>query len=339
MNTSEFRPADALARPALTRRGFVLTSAAAAFSGLSGVALAGTDYPSRPITFIVPFPAGGPTDRIIRALTTRAGKVPGWTFVVESRPGGSTTIAAQALANAKPDGYTIGIVPLTLNRLNELGKTKLDVLKDFTLIARVVGQTHGIVVRADSPFRSVADVVKAANAKPDRVTYGTSGLASHTHVAMEDFSRTAGVKLTHIPFKGGTESLKSVLAGEIDLMTDAALWAPMVDAGKLRLLATWGESRTARYPDVPTMKELGYNLVMTAPFGIGGPAGLDAQAMQKLRSVLREAIQSAEFREECDHILAPVMYQDADDFRRYAQENRAVEKALVNRIGLKVLTD
>ena len=338
MNLSKLAAASSLT-PTLTRRGFVLAGAAA-LSGMSRIALAaGADYPSKPLTFFVPFPAGGPTDRIIRAMTARAGRTLGQAFVVESRPGASTTIAAQALATAKPDGYTIGVVPMTINRLNALGKTKLDVLKDFTFIARVAGQTHGIVVRADSPFKSVADIVKAAKEKPGILSYGTSGIASHSHVAMEDICKTAGVTLNHIPFKGGTETLNALLGGEIDMLAESALWATMVDVGKARLLATWGDSRTARFPNAPTMKELGYNLVMMGPFGLGGPAGMDPPVVQKLRDAFREAIQSPEFREECDRILAPVMYQDADDFRRYAQENLATERALVERLNLKALVN
>jgi len=324
----------------MTRRD-VMLAGATAIASLPQLTLAAgaVDYPSRPITFFVPFPAGGPTDRIIRAMTTQAAKYLGQSFVIESKPGGSTTIAAQALANAKSDGYTLGIVPMTINRLNALGRTKIDVLKDFSFIARVVGQTHGLVVRADSPFKSVADIARAAKERPGLISYGTSGVVSHTHVAMEDFSRTAGVKLNHIPFKGGTESLKALIGGEIDLMADSALWAPMVDAGKARLLATWGDARSARYPNVPTMKELGYNLVMMAPFGIGGPVGVDARTLAKLRVAFREAIRSPEFREECDRVLAPVMYQDADEFRRYAEANLTLERALVARLNLKALLD
>jgi tripartite-type tricarboxylate transporter receptor subunit TctC len=324
----------------MTRRD-VMLAGATALSSLPGLTLAAGEegYPSRPITFFVPFPAGGPTDRIIRAMTTQASKRLGQAFVIESKPGGSTTIAAQALANAKPDGYTLGVVPMLMNRLNALGRTKIDVLKDFSFIARAVGQTHGLVVRADSPFKSVADIVRAAKEKPGQITYGTAGVLSNTHVAMEDLSRTVGARLNHIPFKGGTESLKALIGGEIDLMADSAGWVPMVDAGKARLLATWGESRSARYPNVPTMKELGYHLVMMAPFGVGAPAGVDAQTLAKLRGAFREAIQSPEFREECDRVLAPVMYMDADEFRRFAEENRTLERDLVARLNLKALLD
>jgi tripartite-type tricarboxylate transporter receptor subunit TctC len=194
-----------------------------------------------------------------------------------------------------------------------------------------------MVTRSDSRFRSVADVVKAAKEKPQVITYGTSGVATHPHVAMEDFAERAGIQLNHIPFKGGTESLKALLAGEIDLLTESALWAPYVDSGQCRLLATWSDQRTARYPSVPTMKELGYPLMFYGSFGLGGPVGIETQVLNRLRQVFKQAILSPEFKTECDSILAPIMYLDGEDFRKFAQENYTQEKVLVERLKTKLI--
>jgi len=322
----------------LTRRGLLALGAASALEALAGAAPEDSDYPVRPITVIVPFPAGGTTDRTVRALTQLATGAMGQSFVIENKPGASTLIAAQALARARPDGYTIGIVPMTLNRLRALGKTAIDTAKDFSFIARMVGQTHGLVARSDSPYRSVADIVGAAKAMPGTITYATSGVASITHTAMVDFADRSAIELRHVPFKGGAESLRALLGGEVDLVVESPLWMADVDSGRCRLLAIWNDQRLARYPTVPTMKELGYPLVFDGTVGLGGPAGIKEPALAKLRMVFRQAILSPEFQAECDKMLAPVMYLDAEDFRRYAQENLVQERTLVQRLKSK-LTD
>ena len=318
-----------------SRRRFVLGAVGSGLAGLhGGVWSADAGYPNKPITLVIPFPPGGSTDRVLRVLVSVAGAAIGQPFILDSKPGGSAMIAAQFIARAKPDGYTIGTMPLSINRLRLLGRTTLE-LKDFTPLARVAGATFGIVVKADSPLKSIADVVRVAKEKPGTISYGTAGIASHTHVGMEDFSLMAGVKLNHIPFKGSAESANGLLGGQIDLMVEAASWAPFVEAGKMRALAVWTEQRVTQLANVPTMKELGYDLVMTAPFGLGAPAGLEPQVALKLREALKKAILSSEFKAECDKILAPVMYQDGEEFMKFGQANYAVEKAMVERIRLK----
>ena len=317
----------------LNRRQLMLAGLGAGCAHVS--TWAADTFPNKPITFIVPFPAGGPTDHLFRALTALVAKSLGQSFVMDNRPGAFSAIAGGVLSRAKPDGYTVGVLPMTLNRFNLLGTTTLDVGRDFTPIARVAGQTFGIVVKSDSPYRTVADVVKAAKEKPGTINYGTSGIASSTHVGMEEFSRMAGIQLNHIPFKGFAESSVQLLGGQLDLMSEAAAWAPYIENGKMRALCVWNEQRHPQLPNVPTMKELGYDLVMTAPFGIGAPPGLDIQAASKLGEAFKRAVLSNEFKAEAAKILAPVMYQDAVAFRKYIQENFDWEKAMVERLKLK----
>jgi tripartite-type tricarboxylate transporter receptor subunit TctC len=294
-------------------------------------------YPRRPITVIVPFPAGGTTDRSVRALTRIAAPDLGQLFVIENRPGASTLLAAHALVRARSDGYTIGVVPLALNRLKALGKTTLDVANDFSFIARIAGQTHGIVVRSDSPYQALGDVVRAAHYQPGQLTYATSGVASHTHVAVEDFASRAGIELRHIPFKGGVESLTALRAGLIDFLAESPVWLADVDAARCRLLSTWNEQRVARFPTVPTMKELGYPLAFEGSIGLGGPVGIALPVLERLRQVFRQAILSREFADECDALLAPVLYLDGDAFRAFSKENFGQELELVRRLGGKLL--
>lgn len=319
-----------------TRRAFLLAGPVLARDALAAPVVDRESFPTRPVTVIVPFPAGGTTDHIIRVLSRLTAEAVGQAFIVDNRPGASTLIAAHTLARAKPDGYTIGVVPMLLNRLRALGRTALDPVRDFSLIARVAGQTHGLVVRADSAHRSVSDIVRAARARPGEITYGTSGVASLTHGAMEDFSDLAGIQLRHIPFRGGSDSLRALMGGEIDLLAESPLWAAEVDAGRARLLTIWSAARSDRFPHVPTMTEQGYATVVEGAIGIGGPPGIDQQVLERLRRIFRAQILGALFKAECARLLAPVLYLDGDAFVQYARENADQERALVQRLGARL---
>jgi len=314
----------------ITRRG--LLAAGAATSLAAPAAMAERGFPSRPVSVIVPFPAGGTTDTLVRALTRLAAPALGRLFVLDNKPGGGTLIAAQALARARPDGHTIGVVPMSINRLRVLGRTTLDVTRDFSFIARLAGQTHGLVARADSELRSIEEVVRTARERPGELTYGSSGVASITHVAMTDFAQRAGIQLRHIPFKGGTESLRALRGGLIDLMAESPLWLADVMAGHCRLLATWNEQRLARFPMVPTMAELGHPQVFEALVGLGGPAGMAPAVLSRLREVFQPVIQGASFQAECERLLAMVRYLDGEAFRAYALANLHDERETLRRL-------
>lgn len=298
-------------------------------------ALAQSDYPNRPITFLCPWPAGGTADVTMRALAKVLSDHLGQPVVFENRAGASGMIGARALAVAKPDGYTIGQIPISVTRFAQLGTVTFDPLKDFTYLARASGQTFGIVVRADSPYKTLADLVAAAKANPGKLTFASAGVAGATHVGMEEFLLAAGAKMNHIPYKGGAPALTDLMGGQVDALADSSSWAPYVEQGKLRLLATWGEQRPPRFAKAPTLKEAGYNLVVDAPNGIGAPAGLEPQVAEKLRAALKKAILSPEFRQACDRIDAPVMYQDAEDYRKYVLSQYVHEKRLIEKLNLK----
>jgi tripartite-type tricarboxylate transporter receptor subunit TctC len=314
-----------------------------AASGLAGAALplapaiaqGQSNYPNRPITFICPWPAGGTADITMRTLAKLLSQHLGQPVVFDNRAGASGMIGARAIAIAKPDGYTIGQIPLSVTRFAQLGTVSFDPLKDFTYLARASGQTFGIVVRADSPYKTLADLVAAAKASPGKLTYASAGVAGATHVGMEEFLLTAGAKMNHIPYKGGAPALADLMGGQVDALADSSSWAPYVEQGKLRLLATWGEQRPPRFPKTPTLKDAGYDVVVDAPNGIGAPAGLEPQVAQRLRDALRKAIMSPEFKQACERIDAPVMYQDADDYRKYMLSQYVREKRLIEKLNLK----
>ena len=319
------------------RRKFVLGSLAATVLPFAATRALAAGYPERPLTFICPWPAGGTADVTMRALCAAAAKELGQSVVVDNKAGASGMIGLKALASAKPDGYTIGQIPISVTRFSQLGSVQLDPLKDLTYIARVSGQTFGIAVRAEAPWKTLKELVADAKAKPDKITYGTAGLGGATHVGMEEFAIAAGVKFNAIPYKGGSEALQGLMGGHVDVLADSSSWAPHVKAGKLRLLATWGEKRTQEFADVPTLKDSGFDVVVDAPNGIGAPRGLDAAAEKKLREAFKVAAASAEFADACSKIDAPLMYLDGPDYEKYVAAVYRKETQLIERLKLREL--
>ena len=322
----------------LQRRRLLLGAAGAAGASLLSTSLArAAEWPERPITFICPWPAGGTADQSMRSLCSVAARVLGQPIAVENKVGASGMIGTRALASAKPDGYTIGQIPISVTRFSQLGTVQLDPRKDFTYLARTSGQTFGIAVSASSPYKTLKDLIDAAKASPGNLTYAHAGVGGATHVGMEELAQAAGVRFNAVPFKGGAEALQGVLGGHVEALADSSSWAPHVEAGKLRLLTTWGEQRTPRFKDTPTLKELGYPVVVDAPNGIGAPKGLDPAVAAKLREAFRQAVASPEFKAVADKIDAPVLYLDGPDYEKYVNLVYTRETALIERLKLKEL--
>ena len=324
----------------VARRQFVLGGLGAATLAATPLrALAAADYPKRPRTFICPWPAGGTADRSMRIICQIAARELGQPIALENRAGASGMIGTKALASARPDGYTIGQIPISVTRFSQIGTVQLDPLKDLTYLARTSGQTFGIAVPARSPFKSLQDMVAQAKARPGVISYGHAGVGGATHVGMEQFAQAAGVKLNAIAYKGGSAALQDVLGEQLDMLADSSSWAPHVESGKLRLLATWGESRTPRFKDAPTLKELGYDVVVEAPNGIGAPQGLPADVEKRLRDAFRIAVNSEDFKKVAESIDAPVMYQDGPDYQKYAQSVYRQDTELIRKLNLKELME
>mgnify|MGYP001617786251 FL=1 len=319
-----------------SRREFVLATLGASALAATGRLFA-QNWPERPITFICPWPAGGTADQSMRALCTVAGKLLGQPIAVENRAGASGMIGAKALASARADGYTIGQIPISVTRFSQLGSLQADPRKDYTYIARTSGQTFGIAVPAHSPFKTLKDFVAAAKARPGQVTYAHAGVGGATYVGMEEFAGVAGIQLNHVPYKGGAEALQGVLGGHVDALADSSSWAPHVEAGKLRLLATWGEQRTARFKDVPTLRECGYDVVVDAPNGIGAPRGLDPAVAARLREAFRAAVASPEFKSVAEKLDAPLLYLDGPDYEKYVNTVYQKETVLIDKLKLREL--
>ena len=294
-------------------------------------------YPSRPVTLIVPWPPGGSTDRHLRVLADIAGGYLGQPIVVQNQPGAGGTLGPGNMARtAKPDGYTIAQFPLGMLRVPHMQKVAWDPLKDFTFIIGLSGYTFGLTVRADSPFKTFNDYIAAAKASPGKVDYGSTGIGSSPHLLMEEVADKAGVELNHVPFKGNADLVQALLGGHVMAQSDASGWDRFVDAGQMRLLVTFGEQRTKRWPDVPTAKDLGYDVVYNSPYGLVGPAGMDPAVVRTLHDAFKKAIEDPRHQQIMDQLNQSVWYRSGKDYEKWARETYIKDRALIERLGLAV---
>jgi len=318
-------------RTPLTRRTLL---GAALLVGATG-SFAQAAFPTRPITLIVPWPAGGSTDRHLRGLAEIASKYLGQNIIVENKPGGGGTSGPGTMAlTAKPDGYTIAQFPLGMLRLPQMQKTQWNPLTDFSFIIGVTGYTFGLTVRADSPYKSFNEYIEAARKQPGKIDYGSTGIGTSPHLLMEELSENAKVQLNHVPFKGNADLTQALLGGHIMAQSDASGWDKYVDGGQMRLLVTFGEKRTQRWPNVPTAKELGYGVVSTSPYGLVGPKGMDPAVVKTLHDAFKKAIEDPKHLELLALLNQDVWYLNSEDYAKWARDTYAKEKRLIDRLGL-----
>jgi tripartite-type tricarboxylate transporter receptor subunit TctC len=290
-------------------------------------------FPSKPVTLIVPWPAGGSTDQVMRALATATEKYLGQPIIVENKAGAGGTLGAVALTTAKPDGYTVTQLPITIFRLPHTTKTAFDPLTDFTYILGVSGYTFGVVVRADAPWKTWQELVDYAKANPGKLSYGTPGANTSLHVTMEEIGYRNNLKWTHVPFRGNADNMQALLGGHVDIAADATGWGPHVDAGKMRLLVTWGPQRTKRWASVPTLKELGYDIVSTSPYGIGGPKGMDPAVVKTLHDAFKKGMEDPIHLQAMEKYDQDLLYMSGDDYAKFARQAFDDEKAVAARLA------
>jgi tripartite-type tricarboxylate transporter receptor subunit TctC len=316
------------------RRTFLLAAGAAASASVFSLPARAQAYPARPITMYCPWPAGGTTDIVMRSFAESAARGLGQPVLVENRPGAGGTLGPVALMQARPDGYTISQFPLGIFRIPHMQKVQFDPLRDFTYIACLTGYTFGLVVPSDSPIKSIKDLVAFAKANPEKFTYGSTGTGTTPHLVVEEFAMQAGIKLTHVPYKGNADGMQAVIGGHVMAHSDSTGWGPHVDAGRLRLLATYGSKRTKRWPNVPTLKDEGYNTVSDSPFGVGGPRGMDPAVIKRLHDVFKATLDDPKVIQTLDKYDQPVIYLDSEGYAKFARDTYASEKATIERLGL-----
>lgn len=291
-------------------------------------------FPARPVTLLVTFPAGGPTDIAGRALAEATSRYLGQPVVVENRPGATGTLGAAALVNAKPDGYTVSMIPITVLRLPHMENVSYDPLKDIRYVMGVSGYVFAVIVRADAPWKTMADLVAAAKASPEKISYGSHGIGGSVHLATEELSAAQGVKFNHIPFKGSADMLAAMLGGHLDVAVDSTGAVPHVAAGKARVLAVLTEKRTPVWPDVPTLTELGYGIVSTSPYGIGVPAATPPAVVKALHDAFRKGLEDPIHTQTLAKYNQPVWYLSTEDYTKWAREQYEKERRIINSLGL-----
>ncbi len=264
----------------------------------AGPALAQAPYPSQPIQLVVGFPPGGSADTTARIVGEGMGRELGQPVIVVNKPGAGTAIAAQFVVKAPADGYTLlfGGTSLVYSPGLLYPGIKANLAKDFTAVGGVVSVPMILVVRQDSPLRSVQELMAAAKAKPGQINYGSTGAGVSPQIALEMLNAKAGVAMTHVPYKGTAPMLTGMLSGDIDVAFDiASSSGPMIQGGKLRGLAVSGASRLKMLPQIPTVAESGYpGFDVTSWYGLVAPKGTPDAVVQKLNAALQKVLANPE---------------------------------------------
>jgi len=316
-------------------RRLVFASLALCACGITGALAATPTWPDRPIQLIVPWPAGGATDLTLRILCEEAEPLLGQRIVVINRPGAAGTQVAPALKLAEPDGYTIGQVPITVYRHALMHPVPWNPLQDFSPILQVSGTTFGIVVPASSPWRSLSDMIDWALRHPGELLLGSTGVGTTAHLAMEEILLGHGVRYVHVPYKGTADQMLAVAGGQLMAGVNSTGFAPWVDQGKQRLLGIFSAARSTRWPDVPTLVELGYpQAVYTSPWGLAAPAGTPEVVIQRLHDAFRTALHTERHRQALARYDQQIDYLNTQDYRRALLATVARERSLLARMNL-----
>lgn len=314
--------------------GFLVATASLAPSAISA-----QDFPSRPITMIVPFPPGGVADQTGRPVAAAMERILKQPVVVQNRQGAGGAVGMAAAANAKPDGYTIITALSSISVIPEADKLfdrqPAYQLKQLAPVALVTSDPTILVVPADSPWKTLKDFVEDAKKRPGEISYSSSGLYGTLHLAMEMFASSAGIKLKHVPFNGAGPALTALLGGHVQaLASGPGVVLPHVKADKLRALANWGAKRVDAMPDIATFQELGYKDVEFYIWaGVFAPAGTPAPVMQVLRDAMRKTIADPDFRAQMEKLQTPVAYLDAPEFQTFWDKDATMLAKAVQRIG------
>lgn len=270
-------------------------------------------YPSKPIRLVVPFPAGGATDLLARALAQRLGQSMGQTVVVDNKSGGGGSLGSAEVAKAAPDGYTLLIATSSTHSIGPHLNPKLPYKttgpnSDFTPIVHVADATNVLLVPLDLPVKNVAELIAYAKARPGQLNYASSGNGTIVHLTTEAFKAQAGIYVTHIPYRGTALAIPDLVSGKLQMLFDSIVTGmPHVKDGKLRALAVTGSTRSGLAPELPTVAESGLpGFVSTTWFGIYGPRGLPADIAARLNAEINKAMQSAELRERLARLGADV---------------------------------
>jgi tripartite-type tricarboxylate transporter receptor subunit TctC len=312
--------------------------AAALLLSAAGLAGAQAAFPSKPITMIVPFPPGGLADIVARPVAEAMSRDLGQPVVIENKAGAGGGIGMALAAKAPADGYTVLLSLSSLTVLPEadtvLGRQQMFALNSLRPIARFTADPTVLAVRAEAPWKTVKDFVEDAKRRPGAINYGSSGNYGTMHVPMEILSQNAGIKMTHVPFTGAGPAVVALLGGQIDAISSGpATVLQHVKAGKLRVLGHWGNGKLSALPDVPSLKDAGYDAEYAQWSGLFIPAATPEPVAQRLRAAARAAAMDPKVKEVILNAGSPILYQDTPDFEKYVQADAKRMAEVVKKIG------
>ncbi len=305
---------------------------------LATPAFAQARFPNRPIRFLIPWPPGGSLDALHRRMFEVVQQDLGQPVLIENMPGARGTRAALFLVQqARPDGYTLAHHHLSIIRHPFLTRQPTwDPVADFSYIMQITGFVFGTVVRSDSPYRGFAELMEAARQRPDELTYSTSGIATTNHIAKELILERERARMTHIPFRGAQEGVTALLGRQITAISDSQSWREQVLNNDFRLLAAWTPTRLPSFPQAPTLRELGYGMSVTSPYGIAGPKGMEPELVNLLHASFRKALQDEQSQRIFRQWDMPDEYLDPQAYLEFARERTAFERETVARLGLTI---
>jgi tripartite-type tricarboxylate transporter receptor subunit TctC len=312
--------------------------AAALLLSAAGLAGAQSAFPGKPITMIVPFPPGGLADIVARPVAEAMSRDLGQPVVIENKAGAGGGIGMALAAKAPADGYTVLLSLSSLTVLPEadtvLGRQQMFALNSLRPIARFTADPTVLAVRADAPWKKVKDFVDDAKRRPGAINYGSSGNYGTMHVPMEILAQNAGIKMTHVPFTGAGPAVVALLGGQIDAVSSGpATVLQHVKAGKLRVLGHWGTGKLSALPDVPSLKDAGYDAEYAKWSGLFIPAATPEPVAQRLRAAAKAAGSDPKVKEVINNAGSPVLYQDTPEFEKYVQADVKRMADVVKKIG------
>ena len=305
---------------------------------LPGIAAQAQSYPNRPITMIVPFAPGGIADITGRLLAVSLARILGQPVVIDNRAGAGGAVGHVATAKAKPDGYTIMMALSSIVVIPEAekvnGRQSTYQMSDFTPIALVSADPTILMVPADAPWKTLKDLVDDARARPGAISYSSSGVYGTIHTCFEMFAQAAGIKLLHVPYKGGGPSMTALLAKEVNLTAQSpGVGNPHIKGGKVRVLGSWAAARTAALADVPTMKEQGFDVEFYIWAAVYAPAGLPADLRERLVAAVRQAAQDPEFQKSMANVNTPINFKEGKEFDSFVQADTDRLAEVVRKMG------
>ena len=311
----------------------VLSSVATLFLLLNVVS--GAEFPTKAVNVLIGYSAGGSTDLSTRALAAEVSKTLKQPIICSNQVGAAGTLVLGRVKGEKADGYTIYNAP-TANfcRIPHLQAVPYDPLKDFAFIMQYGLYQYGILVRSDAPWKTFEELIDYAKKNPSKIKYGTSGLGTGQHLAMEYLAMKLGIKWDHVPFPGGAQVVTALLGGHVQVISQTTEWKEQALAGKFRLLVVPTPQRLKAFPEVPTLMEKGYDFAVRSNLAFMGPAGMPAEAVEKLDKAFAEAMKSKVFLDVMDKFDMPPAYMGHKELTQFVQKDHRETGELIKSLGI-----